>query len=128
MFWRPVPSITVETIRGHVFCSFLALMLRKELEKRLESKGHAFEWADIRQDLEALQEVTIMSADKKMSIRTECKGVCGKVFQAVGVAVPPVIRSLAKIKTLKRQAYGFRLEYFKLRLYHLHTQRYSLTG
>jgi transposase len=34
-----------------------------------------------------------------------------------------------KIKTLKRQAYGFRdTEYFKLRLYHLHTQRYSLTG
>ena len=34
-----------------------------------------------------------------------------------------------KIKTLKRQAYGFRdAEYFKLRLYHLHTQRYSLAG
>ena len=34
-----------------------------------------------------------------------------------------------KIKTLKRQAYGFRdPAYFKLRLYHLHTQRYSLAG
>ena len=34
-----------------------------------------------------------------------------------------------KIKTLKRQAYGFRdPEYFKLRLYHLNTQRYSLAG
>jgi transposase len=34
-----------------------------------------------------------------------------------------------KIKTLKRMAYGFRdTEYFKLRLYHLHTQRYSLSG
>ena len=34
-----------------------------------------------------------------------------------------------KIKTLKRQAYGFRdMAYFKLRLYHLHSQRYSLTG
>jgi transposase len=34
-----------------------------------------------------------------------------------------------KIKTLKRQAYGFRdMVYFKLRLCHLHTQRYSLTG
>ena len=34
-----------------------------------------------------------------------------------------------KIKTLKRQAYGFRdMEYFKLRLYHLHTQRYSFPG
>jgi len=34
-----------------------------------------------------------------------------------------------KIKTLKRQAYGFRdMDYFKLRLYHLHSQAYSLTG
>jgi transposase len=34
-----------------------------------------------------------------------------------------------KIKTLKRMAYGFRdAEYFKLRLYHLHAQRYSLSG
>jgi len=34
-----------------------------------------------------------------------------------------------KIKTLKRQAYGFRdMAYFKLRLYHLHHQAYSLTG
>jgi transposase len=34
-----------------------------------------------------------------------------------------------KIKTMKRQAYGFRdMEYFKLRLYHLHEQRYSFVG
>ena len=30
-----------------------------------------------------------------------------------------------KIKTMKRQAYGFwDMEYFKLRLYHLHEKRY----
>jgi transposase len=34
-----------------------------------------------------------------------------------------------KIKTLKRQAYGYRdLEYFKLRLYHLHCTGYSFAG
>jgi transposase len=34
-----------------------------------------------------------------------------------------------KIKTLKRQAYGYRdNEYFKLRLYHLHRSRYSFAG
>ncbi|MGK0184099.1 MAG: transposase, partial [Halioglobus sp.] len=34
-----------------------------------------------------------------------------------------------KIKTLKRQAYGYRyIAYFKLRLYHLHTSRYRLCG
>lgn len=91
---RPIYHRRSETIRGHVFCSFLALILRKELEKRLQAKGHHFEWSDIRQDLESLQEVEISSGNKRTSIRTECKGVCGKVFQAVGVAIPPVIRSL----------------------------------
>lgn len=34
-----------------------------------------------------------------------------------------------KIKTLKRQAYGYRdMDYFKLRLYHLHRSRYSFAG
>ncbi|MBI5346410.1 MAG: transposase, partial [Chlamydiae bacterium] len=34
-----------------------------------------------------------------------------------------------KIKTMKRQAYGFRdMDYFKLRLYHLHNQRYAFVG
>lgn len=34
-----------------------------------------------------------------------------------------------KIKTMKRQAYGFRdMQYFKLRLYHLHEQKNQLTG
>lgn len=34
-----------------------------------------------------------------------------------------------KIKTLKRQAYGYRdMEYFKLRLYHLHVQKAELIG
>lgn len=41
----------------------------------------------------------------------------------------PIEGTVNKIKTLKRQAYGFRdMEYFKLRLYHLHCQGYSLTG
>jgi len=34
-----------------------------------------------------------------------------------------------KIKTMKRQVYGFRdMEYFKLRLYNLHNSRYALAG
>ena len=93
---RPIYHRRDETIRGHVFCSFLALMLRKELEKRLEFKGYNFEWADICQDLEALQEVEISASGKRIMVRTECKGVCGKVFQAVGVAIPPVIRAADK--------------------------------
>jgi transposase len=91
---RPVYHQRDENIRGHVFCSFLALVLRKELDRRLEEAGHCFEWADIKQDLKSLQEVVIEDNDKSLALRTECVGTCGKVFQAVGVAIPPTIREI----------------------------------
>ena len=89
---RPIFHHRDAAIRGHVFCSFLALMLRKELDHRLEKAGHDFEWADIKQDLCSLQEITMEDKGRKLTVRTECKGTCGKVFQAVGVALPPAIR------------------------------------
>ena len=92
---RPIFHQRDETIRGHVFCSFLALVLRKELDRRLEKAGHCFEWADIKQDLKALQEITIEDKGKTLAIRSECLGTCGKIFQAVGVAIPPTIREVA---------------------------------
>jgi len=60
---RPIFHKLDETIRGHVFCSFLALVIRKELDRRLEIAGHCFEWADIKQDLKALQEIQRMPRD-----------------------------------------------------------------
>ena len=92
---RPIFHKLDETIRGHVFCSFLALVIRKELDRRLEKAGHCFEWADIKQDLKALQEITVEDRGKTLMIRSECLGTCGKVFQAVGVAIPPTIREVA---------------------------------
>jgi hypothetical protein len=91
---RPIYHQMDETIRGHVFCSFLALVLRKELDRRLDKAGHSFEWADIKQDLKSLQEVTLEEKGKRLAIRSECRGVCGKVFQSVGVAIPPTIREM----------------------------------
>ena len=91
---RPIYHQRDETITGHVFCSFLALVLRKELDRRLGLKGHDFEWANIKQDLKALQEMTIEENCKSLSIRSEAMGTCGKVFQSVGVALPPTIREL----------------------------------
>jgi len=91
---RPIYHKRDETIRGHVFCSFLALVLKKELDDRLACLGLQFEWADIKQDLKALQEVVIEESGIKLAVRTECPGTCGKVFLATGVAVPPTIRFL----------------------------------
>jgi len=91
---RPVYHRLDETIRGHVFCSFLALMLKKELYRRLEDSGHNFEWAEIKQDLKALTETVIEEDGKRLTVRSQCKGTCGRVFQSVGVAIPPTIREL----------------------------------
>jgi transposase len=91
---RPVFHQRDETIRGHVFCSFLALVLRKELDRYLHEAGHSFEWADIKQDLKALQETMIEDKGKALAIRSECLGTCGRVFQAAGVAIPATIREL----------------------------------
>lgn len=91
---RPIFHRRNETIRGHVFCSFLALVLRKELDRRLSLAGHSFEWSDIKQDLKSLQEVVIEENGKALAIRSECIGTCGKVFQSVGAALPPTIREL----------------------------------
>jgi transposase len=91
---RPVYHRLDETIRGHVFCSFLALMLKKDLYRRLEDSGHSFEWAEIKQDLKALSETVIEEDGKSLAIRSQCKGTCGKVFQSVGVAIPPTIREI----------------------------------
>jgi len=92
---RPIFHQRDEAIRGHVFCSFLALVLRKELDRRLQNASHDFSWADIKQDLQALQEITIQDQGKTLAIRSECLGTCGKIFQAVGVALPPTIREVS---------------------------------
>jgi hypothetical protein len=92
---RPIYQQRDETIRGHVFCSFLALLLRYELQGRLRTKNHAFEWADVLQDLDRLEYVDVEQAGKRFRLRTDPTGTCARVFQAVGVALPPRVQQLA---------------------------------
>jgi transposase len=90
---RPIFHKCDETIRGHVFCSFLALVLRKELDRALDNAGHRFEWEDIKRDLKALTDTTIVDTDKTISVRSRAEGCCGKVFAAVGVALPATLKA-----------------------------------
>jgi transposase len=99
---RPIYHKCDETIRGHVFCSFLALVLRKALMDQLAQRGDILEWADIVRDLNGLEEIQVDQADKRFLLRSQTTGVCGKVFQAVGVALPPTVRST----TVKEGAAG----------------------
>ena len=89
---RPIYHRREETIRGHVFCSFLALVLRRELERRLQENGRRLEWADVIRDLDLLQEVELEVDGKRYLLRSETIGTTGKVFQACGVALPAVLR------------------------------------
>ncbi len=93
---RPIYHKCDETIAGHVFCSFLALLVRKKLLDRVTAKGWKFEWADIVSDVDAISEVRVSQGEKNFIIRTEATGVAGKVFQAAGVALPPVLREAEK--------------------------------
>jgi transposase len=86
---RPIFHKCDESIRGHVFCSFLALVVLKELEARLDAHGSILEWADIKRDLRALQEVEVESEDRTWYLRTDVRGVCHEVLKAAGVVVPP---------------------------------------
>jgi hypothetical protein len=91
---RPIFHRCDETIRGHVFGSFLAPVLRQELQSRLEGRGHEFEWADVICDLDRLQMVEVEQEGKRFLLRSEVPGTCGKVFQAVGVALPPTVQQI----------------------------------
>lgn len=93
---RPIYHRRDETIQGHVFCSFLALRLRTALEDRLADRGYGdLEWAQILRDLDRIEEVEIDKDGKRFVLRTETRGTAGKVFQAVGVALPPTVRRAA---------------------------------
>jgi hypothetical protein len=91
---RPIYHQRDETIRGHVFCSFLALLLRHELQARLAERGHAFEWSAVLQDLERMQVVDVEHEGMIFRLRTELTGTCGRVLQAVGVAAPPAMQQV----------------------------------
>jgi hypothetical protein len=92
---RPIYHRRDETIRGHVFCSFLALVLRQELQARLAARGHDFEWSDIMRDLERVQYVEVAQGAKRYLLRSDLQGTAGHVFQSVGVAAPPTVQELA---------------------------------
>jgi len=89
---RPIYHKCDETIRGHVFCSFLALLLRRALEQRLEEKGETWEWAEILRGLDTLQEVEVLFQGKRFILRSQLLGQAHKAFQAAGVALPPTLR------------------------------------
>jgi hypothetical protein len=86
---RPIYHSSDAAIRGHVFCSFLALVLRKELDERCRRTGFRPEWTDVLRDLDRLQQIGIDKNGRQMTLRTPATGVIGPLFKAARIALPP---------------------------------------
>jgi len=102
---RPIFHQWDATIKGHVFCSFLALVLLDERKRRLSQRGWQLEWADIRRDLAALMEIEVRQGEHWYYLRTALPGVAGKALQAAGVAIPPAVRPIPENVVPKDKSY-----------------------
>jgi Transposase DDE domain len=87
------PIKTDAGIRGHVFCTFLALVLRKELIDRLAAgRGKTLEWQRIIDDLAELSEIEIEQDGRRALLRTAPGPTIDPVCRALGLALPPVFQ------------------------------------
>jgi hypothetical protein len=92
---RPIYHRCDETIRGHVFCSFLALCLKRELELRLEAKGLEAEWAEIIRGLDHLQQAELLLQGSRFLLRGQMTGHASQALRAAEVAAPPLLQEIA---------------------------------
>ena len=102
---RPIFHKLDETIRGHVSCSFLALVLKKELEDRIAALGkpaadgdaaaESWSWPAILADLDFLTETEVEQDGKRFILRSAPRSAAGLALRAAGIALPPTVRQLA---------------------------------
>jgi transposase len=91
---RPIYHKRDETIRGHVFCSFLALVLKQELESRMQQADLAWEWKEVIRGLDALQQVEANFQARRFLFRSHLTAHASQAVRATGVAIPPTLREL----------------------------------
>jgi hypothetical protein len=92
---RPIFHKTDAAIRGHVFVSFLALVLRKELIDRLAARRlKALEWQRILDDLADLSEVEVEQDGRRARLRTAPGPTIDPLCRALGITLPPVFQEL----------------------------------
>ncbi|HSZ93214.1 MAG TPA: IS1634 family transposase [Acetobacteraceae bacterium] len=92
---RPIFHKLDETIRGHVFCSFLALVLKAELDARIAALGHTGSWPAIITDLDALTETEVEQDARRFLLRSAPRPAASLALRAAGVALPPTVQALA---------------------------------
>ena len=93
---RPVYHRTDEAIRGHIFCSLLALVLKQELQARMQAAGIEAEWADVMRDLGRLSETEVELQGKRFAVRTQAQGAVAQIVRCAGASLPLVIRQCGR--------------------------------
>jgi hypothetical protein len=91
---RPIYHKRDETIRGHVFCSFLALLLKQELESRMKQTDLQWEWKEVIRGLDALQQVEANFQGRRFLFRSQLTAHASQAIRATGVAIPPTLQEL----------------------------------
>jgi transposase len=97
---RPVFHRTDAAIRGHIFCTFLALVLRKELLDRLAARGATLpEWQHIIDDLADLSTVEVDQDGRRALLRTAPRASIDPICRALGITLPPVFQEMPSSET-----------------------------
>jgi transposase len=97
---RPIFHRTDAAIRGHIFSTFLALVLRKELMDRLEAQHLALpEWQQVVDDLIDLSEVEVEQDGRRALLRTAPGPTIDPLCRAAGITLPPVFQELPPTET-----------------------------
>jgi hypothetical protein len=92
---RPIFHRTDAAIRGHIFCTFLALVLRKELMDRLTARRLTLpEWQHVVDDLADLSEIEVEQDGRRALLRTAPGPTIDGLCRAVGISLPPVFQEL----------------------------------
>jgi Transposase DDE domain len=81
---RPIYHKRDETIRGHVFCSFLALVLKQELESRMKQADLEWEWKEVIRGLDALQQVETNFQGRRFLFRSQLTADASQAVRASG--------------------------------------------
>lgn len=87
-------------VKGHIFCSYLALCLLIALRKRLRqhSPEKVLSWDDVIRDLRSFRVIKAEFSGKTYIMRTQFKGTAHRCFQAVGLKAPPVLWKISCTK------------------------------
>ena len=98
---RPIFHSSDAAIRGHVFCTFLALLLQKRLNDVARVVGSQVEWTMLLRELDRLSEARMRLSDKDWLIRTDATPAVAAIFRHAHIALPPRARQTSPPKPLQ---------------------------